>query len=224
MRWCIAPHANAAFVCAMEDVLSVYKQPYDPDHPLICMDETSKQLTLETRRPIAARSGHPERYDYEYRRNGVCNLFMFSEPLVGRRHVSVTERRTKLDWAAQIKDLLDVHYPEAKKITLVMDNLNTHTGASLYQAFKPQQARRLLERLDIHYTPKHGSWLNMAEIELGIISRQCLNRRIGDRETLSMEVAAWQKRRNAAYAKIDWRFTTEDARIKLKRLYPIISA
>ena len=224
MRWCIAPHANAAFVCAMEDVLSVYKQPYDPDHPLICMDETSKQLTLETRRPIAARSGHPERYDYEYRRNGVCNLFMFSEPLVGRRHVSVTERRTKLDWAAQIKDLLDVHYPEAKKITLVMDNLNTHTGASLYQAFKPQQARRLLERLDIHYTPKHGSWLNMAEIELGIISRQCLNRRIGDRETLSMEVAAWQKRRNAAYAKIDWRFTTEDARIKLKRLYPTISA
>ena len=224
MRWCIAPHANAAFVCAMEDVLSVYKQPYDPDHPLICMDETSKQLTLETRRPIAARSGHPERYDYEYRRNGVCNLFMFSEPLVGRRHVSVTERRTKLDCAAQIKDLLDVHYPEAKKITLVMDNLNTHTGASLYEAFKPQQARRLLERLDIHYTPKHGSWLNMAEIELGIISRQCLNRRIGDRETLSMEVAAWQKRRNAADAKIDWRFTTEDARIKLKRLYPIISA
>lgn len=208
----------------MEDVLSVYKQPYDPDHPLICMDETSKQLTLETRRPIAVRAGHPKRYDYEYRRNGVCNLFMFSEPLVGRRHVSVTERRTKLDWAAQIKDLLDVHYPEAKKITLVMDNLNTHTGASLYEAFKPQQARRLLERLDIHYTPKHGSWLNMAEIELGIISRQCLNRRIGDRETLSMEVAAWQKRRNAADAKIDWRFTTEDARIKLKRLYPIISA
>ena len=208
----------------MEDVLSVYKQPYDPDHPLLCMDETSKQLTLETRRPIAGRAGHPKRYDYEYRRNGVCNLFMFSEPLVGRRHVSVTERRTKLDWAAQIKDLLDVHYPEAKKITLVMDNLNTHTGASLYQAFKPQQARRLLERLDIHYTPKHGSWLNMAEIELGIISRQCLNRRIGDRETLSMEVAAWQKRRNAADAKIDWRFTTEDARIKLKRLYPIISA
>ena len=208
----------------MEDVLSVYKQPYDPDRPLICMDETSKQLTLETRRPIAARPGDPMRYDYEYRRNGVCNLFMFSEPLVGRRHVSVTERRTKLDWAAQIKDLLDVHYPEAKKITLVMDNLNTHTGASLYEAFVPQQARRLLERLDIHYTPKHGSWLNMAEIELGIISRQCLNRRIGDRETLSMEVAAWQKRRNAADAKIDWRFTTEDARIKLKRLYPTISA
>ena len=149
---------------------------------------------------------------------------MFSEPLVGRRHVSVTERRTKLDWAAQIKDLLDVHYPEAKKITLVMDNLNTHTGASLYQALKPHEARRLLERLDIHYTPKHGSWLNMAEIELGIISRQCLNRRIGDRETLSTEVAAWEKRRNAADAKIDWRFTTEDARIKLKRLYPIISA
>lgn len=208
----------------MEDVLSVYKQPYDPDRPLICMDETSKQLTLETRSPIAIRPGHPERYDYEYRRNGVCNLFMFCEPLVGRRHVSVTKRRTRLDWAAQIKVLLDVHYPDALKITLVMDNLNTHTGASLYEAFEPAEARRLLQRLDIHYTPKHGSWLNMAEIELGIISRQCLNRRIGDQETLTMEVAAWETRRNSADAKIDWRFTTEDARIKLKRLYPTISA
>jgi hypothetical protein len=208
----------------MEDVLSVYKQEYDADNPLICMDETSKQLTLETRRPIAESPGHPKRYDYEYRRNGVCNLFMFSEPLVGRRHVSVTERRTKLDWAAQIKDLLDVHYPDAVKVTLVMDNLNTHTGASLYEAFEPAQARRLLERLDIHHTPKHGSWLNMAEIELGILSRQCLNRRIADQEKLSMEVAAWERRRNAADAKIDWRFTTEDARVKLKRLYPTISA
>jgi DDE superfamily endonuclease len=224
VQWVIAPHANAAFVCAMEDVLSVYKQEYDPDNPLICMDETSKQLTLETRRPIAARPGDPMRYDYEYRRNGVRNLFMFSEPLVGRRHVSVTERRTKLDWAAQIKYLLDVHYPDAVKVTLVMDNLNTHTGASLYEAFEPQEARRLLERLDIHYTPKHGSWLNMAEIELGILSRQCLKRRIANQEKLSMEVAAWEKRRNAADAKIDWRFTTEDARIKLKRLYPTISA
>jgi hypothetical protein len=208
----------------MEDVLTVYKREYDPDQPLICMDETSKQLTNETRRPIAARPGRPTRYDYEYRRNGVCNLFMFFEPLTGRRHVSVTKRRTKLDWAEQIKDLLDLHYPEAHKVTLVMDNLNTHTGASLYEAFAPQEARRLLDRLDIHYTPKHGSWLNMAEIELGILSRQCLNRRIADQQILSTEVAAWEKRRNAANAKVDWRFTTKDARIKLKRLYPTISA
>lgn len=208
----------------MEDVLAVYKQEYDPDKPLICMDETSKQLTHETRHPIAARPGEPKRYDYEYRRNGVCNLFMFSEPLMGRRHVSVTESRTKLDWAAQIKELLDVHYAEATKVTLVMDNLNTHTGASLYEAFEPQEARRLLDRLDIHYTPKHGSWLNMAEIELGVLSRQCLNRRIADQEKLSTEVAAWEARRNAADSKIDWRFTTDDARIKLKRLYPTISA
>ena len=208
----------------MEDVLTVYKQEYDPDKSLICMDETSKQLTHETRHPIAARPGEPKRYDYEYRRNGVCNLFMFSEPLMGRRHVSVTKSRTKLDWAAQIKDLLDVHYPEARKVTLVMDNLNTHTGASLYEAFEPQEARRLLDRLDIHYTPKHGSWLNMAEIELGVLSRQCLNRRIADQEKLSTEVAAWEARRNAADSKVDWRFTTDDARIKLKRLYPTISA
>ncbi len=207
----------------MEDVLSVYKREYSPDKPLICMDETSKQLTHETRRPIAARRGHPKRYDYEYRRNGVCNLFMFSEPLAGHRHVSVTRRRTKLDWAAQIKELLDVHYVEASKVTLVMDNLNTHTGASLYEAFEPHEARRLLERLDIHYTPKHGSWLNMAEIELSVLSRQCLNRRIADQEKLSTEVAAWEARRNAASTKVDWRFTTDDARIKLKRLYPTIS-
>lgn len=207
----------------MEDVLTVNKQEYDPDKPLICMDETRKQLTHETRHPIAARPGEPKRYDYEYRRNGVCNLFMFSEPLVGRRHVSVTKSRTKLDWAAQIKELLDVHYPEARKVTLVMDNLNTHTGASFYEAFEPQEARRLLERLDIHYTPKHGSWLNMAEIELGVLSRQCLKRRIADQKKLSTEVAAWEARRNAADSKVDWRFTSEDARIKLKRLYPTIS-
>ena len=208
----------------MEDVLAVYKQDLSDDRPLVCMDETSKQLTQETRRPIRARSGRPTRYDYEYERNGVGNLFMFFEPLGGRRHLSVTDRRTKRDWATQIKNLLDVHYPSAQKVTLVMDNLNTHTGASLYESFEPQEARRLLDRLDIHYTPKHGSWLNMAEIELGILTRQCLNRRIPDKATLNAEVAAWEKRRNATRSKVDWRFTTSDARIKLKRLYPTLSS
>jgi hypothetical protein len=207
----------------MEDILTVYKRPFNPDEPLVCMDETSKQLTAQTRRPIPAAPGRPARYDYEYERNGVCNLFMFFEPLVGKRQVSVTERRTKADWAMQIKQLMDVHYPNAQKVTLVMDNLNTHTGASLYEVFEPSEARRLLDRLQIHYTPKHGSWLNMAEIELGVLSRQCLDRRIPDKATLTTEVAAWQQRRNIAEAKIDWRFTNDEARIKLKRLYPTLS-
>ncbi len=207
----------------MEDVLTVYKRDFSRDEPLVCMDETSKQLTKETRRPIRATRGRPARYDYEYERNGVSNLFMFFEPLAGKRLVSVTDRRTKADWAMQIKELLDVHYRSARKVTLVMDNLNTHTGASLYQVFEPHEARRLLDRLDIHYTPKHGSWLNMAEIELGVLARQCLNRRIPDKATLTAEVAAWEQRRNAAEAKVDWRFTTADARIKLKRLYPTLS-
>jgi len=207
----------------MEDILTVYKRAFNLDEPLICMDETSKQLTAETRRPIPAAPGRPTRYDYEYERNGVCNLFMFFEPLAGKRHVSVTDRRKKADWAIQIKQLLDVHYPNAQKVTLVMDNLNTHTGASLYEAFEPSEARRLLDRLQIHYTPKHGSWLNMAEIELGVISHQCLNRRIPDKGTLTTEVAAWQHRRNTAEAKTDWHFTNDEARVKLKRLYPILS-
>jgi transposase len=207
----------------MEDILTVYKRDFKPDEPLVCMDETSKQLTKETRCAIPAAPGRPARYDYEYERNGVCNLFMFFEPLAGKRHVSVTERRTKADWASQIKDLVDVRYPTARKITLVMDNLNTHRGASLYEAFQPNEARRLLDRLQIHYTPKHGSWLNMAEIELSVLSRQCLNRRIPDKASLKTEVAAWQKRRNAVKAKVDWRFTTSEARIKLKRLYPTLS-
>ena len=207
----------------MEDILTVYKRAFNPDEPLVCMDETSKQLTAETRRPIPAAPGRPERYDYEYERNGVCNLFMFFEPLAGKRHVSVTDRRTKVDWAMQIKQLLDVHYPNAQKLTLVMDNLNTHTGASLYEVFEPSEARRLLDRLQIHYTPKHGSWLNMAEIELGVLSRQCLDRRLPDKGTLTTEVAAWQRRRNTAEAKIDWRVTNDKARIKLKRLYPTLS-
>lgn len=207
----------------MEDILTVYKEDFNPDEPLVCMDETSKQLVKETRCPIPAAPGRPARYDYEYERNGVCNLFMFFEPLGGKRYVSVTDRRTKKDWAVQIKQLLDVRYPMARKVTLVMDNLNTHTGASLYETFEPQEARRLLDRLDIHYTPKHGSWLNMAEIELGVLSRQCLNRRIPDKTTLKNETAAWEQRRNSAEAKIDWRFTTDDSRIKLKRLYPTLS-
>jgi hypothetical protein len=207
----------------MEDVLTVYKRDFKPEEPLVCMDETSKQLIKETRCPIAPKPGRPARYDYEYDRNGVCNLFMFFEPLAGKRHVSVTERRTKADWAMQIKQLLDVHYPAAKKVTLVMDNLNTHTGASLYEVFQPNEARRLLDRLEIHYTPKHGSWLNIAEIELGVLSRQCLDRRIPDKATLTTEVAAWQKRRNFSEAKVDWRFTTAEARIKLKHLYPTLS-
>jgi hypothetical protein len=208
----------------MEDILTVYKRAFNPDEPLVCMDETSKQLTAETRRPIPVAPGRTARYDYEYERNGVCNLFMFSEPLRGKRHVSVTHRRTKADWAMQIKYLLDVHYPNAQKVTLVMDNLNTHTGASLYEVFEPSEARRLLDRLQFHYTPKHGSWLNMAEIELNVLSRQCLDRRIPDKETLTTEVAAWQQRRNNVNAKVDWRFTNSEARIKLKHLYPILSS
>lgn len=222
-QWCIPPEANAAFVCAMEDVLELYVRPWDPHRPLVCMDETSKQLTKETRRRLGPAPGRPARVDYEYERNGVCNLFMFCEPLTGWRTVAVTARRTKLDWARQIKALLDEHYSEAEQVVLVLDNLNTHTGAALYEAFEPPEARRLLERLELHYTPKHGSWLNMAEIELNVLGKQCLDRRLGDTATLAREVAAWHHERNSRQASVDWRFTTEDARIKLKRLYPIIS-
>lgn len=207
----------------MEDILTLYKREFDFDKPLICMDETSRQLVKEIRCPIPAVPGRPARYDYEYERNGVCNLFIFFDPLGGKRYISVTDRRTKQDWALEIKQLLDVRYPYARKVILVMDNLNTHTGASLYETFEPQEARRLLDRLEIHYTPKHGSWLNMAEIELGILSRQCLDRRIPDKETLEFEISAWEQQRNKVGSKIDWRFTTDDSRIKLKRLYPTLS-
>ena len=207
----------------MEDVLEVYKRPYDPNNPQVCMDESSKQQIEEVRSPIPAQAGQVERYDTEYERNGVSNLFMFFEPLRGWRHVEVTDRRTALDWAEQIRDLVDVHFPEAERITLVMDNLNTHTPASLYKAFAPEEARRILERLEIHYTLKHGSWLNMAEIELSILSKQCLDRRISDQATLKQEVTAWEAECNAKTTSMDWRFTTEDARIKLKRLYPTIN-
>ena len=206
----------------MEDVLTVYKRPYDPDFPLVCMDETTKQLTKETRKPQPMEPGIPVRYDFEYERNGVCNVFMFFEPFNGKRTIQITQRRTKVDWAMQIKDMLDNHYPNARKVVLVMDNLNTHKGASLYESFPPEEARRLLERLEIHYTPKHGSWLNIAEIELRILSGQCLNRRIPDMQTLIYETTVWQSQRNCIHAKVDWQFFNEDARIKLKRLYPML--
>jgi transposase len=204
----------------MEDVLDVYTRPYDPMRPQICMDETSKQLLRDAKEPLPMQPGQPERQDYEYERGGVVNLFMFMEPLMGRRWVDVTEHRTKADWAHQIKELVDLRYPEAEQIVLVMDNLNTHSPASLYEAFDPTEAKRLASKLEIHYTPKHGSWLNMAEIELSVLSQQCLNRRVPDFETLYSEAHAWQQRRDEKGVKIEWRFTTDDARLKLKRLYP----
>jgi hypothetical protein len=206
----------------MEDVLDVYVRPYDPRLPQVCMDETSKQLVGETRVPVPAAPGRPVRHDYAYERHGVSNLFLFVEPLRGWRHVTVTERRTKQDWAHAIKDLVDVHYPEAERIVLVLDNLNTHGLGSLYEAFPAEEARRLSRKLELHYTPKHGSWLNIAEIELSVLGRQCLERRMPDFPTLQSEVAAWQEPRNTAGEPVDWRFTTADARIKLKRLYPAI--
>jgi hypothetical protein len=207
----------------MEDVLDVYTQPYDPAYPQVCMDEMSKQLVGETRVPVPAAPGQVARFDYEYERLGVANLFIFFEPLAGWRHLEVTARRTKRDWAYAIRDLVAVYYPHARKIRLVLDNLNTHVGGSLYEAFPPQEARRILARLEIHYTPKHGSWLNMAESELSILSRQCLDRRIADSVILAREVAAWEARRNSVQATMDWRFTTADARIKLAHLYPVIT-
>jgi uncharacterized small protein (DUF1192 family) len=218
--WCIPPKAHAEFVCQMEEVLEVYQRPYDPKHPLVCMDETSKQLVSETRPPRLAQPGQPARYDYEYQREGVCNLFMFFEPLRGRRQVVVSERRTRQDWALVMRELVDVRYPEAE--LWCWTNLNTHTGAALYEAFVPAEARRILRHLQFHYTPKHGSWLNMAEIELSVLTRQCLDRRIGDRSTLQQEVAAWEVERNRKGATVDWQFTTADARIQLKSLYPVI--
>lgn len=206
----------------MEDVLEIYKRPYDPKHPVVCMDETSKQQIRETRLPLSMSSGQVERYDTEYERNGVSNIFMFCEPLRGWRKTKVTDRRTKVDWAHAIRELVDMDYPSAEKITVVLDNLNTHAGSSLYEAFPPEEARRILKRLEFHYTPKHGSWLNIAEIELSILGRQCLNRRIPDQGSLKKEVNAWNKTRNNQMGKVDWQFTTEDARIKLKRLYPLI--
>jgi len=218
----IPPKANAAFVAAMEDVLEVYTRPHDPARPLVCLDETSKQLVAETRAPLPMLPGQLARSDYEYERKGTANLFMLFAPLEGWRHVEVTDRRTAIDYAKILKDLSDTHFQRADKIVLVQDNLNTHSPASLYEAFAPDEARRLFERFEWHYTPKHGSWLDLAESELAVLSGQCLDRRIPDRATLEREVAAWLKRRNTNNAKADWRFTTADARIKLKSLYPVL--
>ena len=204
----------------MEDVLEVYHLPYDPDYPMVCMDESSKQLIGEVREPIKGKPGCVKKVDDEYVRYGVVEIFMEVEPLAGKRHVAVTEHRTRKDWAEQIKQMLDERYPDARKVRLVMDNLNTHSVASLYETFSPMEARRLAERLEIHYTPKHGSWLNMAEIELSVLKGQCLDRRIAEMLTMQTEVAAWEADRNSSAKKIDWQFTTTDARIKLKRLYP----
>jgi len=223
-EWCIPAKASGEFVWHMEDVLEVYTRPYDPRFPQICLDETSKQLLADVREPLPPAPGQPAREDAEYERHGVRNLFLACEPLRGWRRVAVTERRTKQDWAHFIAEVVEVHYPAATRIILVQDNLNTHTPASLYDTFAPARAKRLLDRLEFHYTPKHGSWLDMAEIELSVLGRQCLSQRIPDQATLEREVAAWEKARNAAQATIDWRFTTADARIKLKHLYPSIES
>ena len=208
----------------MEDVLDVYERPFDPARPVVCLDETSRQLLGEVRPPQPPAPGRPARHDPEYARGGVANLFLATEPLRGWRTVLVSDQRTRLDFARCVQELVDVHYPTAGKIVLVLDQLNTHTPASLYAAFPPAEAKRLADRLEFHHTPKHGSWLNMAEIELSVLERQCLRRRIEDRAALEREAAAWTARRNAAVATIDWQFTTADARTKLRRLYPAIEA
>jgi len=205
----------------MEDILDVYCRPYDPRRPQVCLDEMSRQLLADTRSPLPPAPGQPKREDYEYGRQGTVNLFMCSEPLVGWRHVEVTERRTRIDWAHVVKDLVDIRYPDAERIVLVLDNLNTHSPASLYEAFAPAEAKRIADKLEIHYTPKHGSWLDMAEIELSVLSRQCLGQRLPSQEAMAAAVAAWEQERNRAGAPINWRFTTADARIKLTRLYPL---
>jgi hypothetical protein len=221
-QWCIPPEATAEFVWHMEDVLDVSIRPDDPRRPQLCLDETSRHLLGEVTPPQPVAPGRPRRQDYEYVRGGVVNLFLVSEPLRGWRHVTVSDRRTRIDWAHCIKDLVDVRYPDAEVIVLVQDNRNTHAPASLDEAFSPAEARRLADKLELHYTPKHGSWLNMAEIELSVLAGQCLDRRLPDRASLEHEVAVWEGARNAATHTINWRFTTADARIKLKHLYPSI--
>ncbi len=206
----------------MEEVLDIYTRLYDPRYPQVCLDETGKQLVSETRVPIPAEPGQVERFDYEYERQGVCSLFMCFEPLSGWRHVTVSAHRTKQDFACVLRDLVDVQYPDAEKIILVLDNLNTHDFSALYETFDPEEAWRIREKWDIHYTPKHGSWLNMAEIELAVLSGQCLDRRIGEEYLLRQEIAAWEVKRNTQQVRVNWHFTTQDARIKLKRLYPVL--
>jgi hypothetical protein len=219
-QWCLAPTADPAFVWHMEDVLSVYARPLDPARPVVCLDETSRQLLGEARPPAPASPGQPARHDPEYVRNGVANCFLVTEPLRGWRSVLVSDQRTRLDFAACVRELVDVHYPDAERIVLVLDQLNTHSPASLYAAFPPAEAKRLADRLELHHTPKHGSWLNMAELELSVLQRQCLRQRLPDRDAMAQEVGAWARRRNDHTKRIDWQFTTADARTKLRRLYP----
>jgi len=207
----------------MEDVLDVYARPFDAKRPLVCFDESNKEQHIEVEEPLPMEEGQPQRYESSFERNGVSNLFMFFAPLENWRHVKVTDQRRSIDFAQCMKELVDVHFPQAEKIVVVLDNLSTHTGAALYTAFAPQEAKRIWDRLEFHYTPKHGSWLNMAEIELSVLSRQCLKRRIPNQDALRHETAAWEARRNASGATVDWRFTSADARIKLKKLYPVLN-
>jgi hypothetical protein len=222
--WCIPPKQSAEFVFHMEDVLEVYHRPYDPKRPVLCIDETFKQLIGETRKPLPLRPGMVERYDHEYVRNGVASLFLACEPLAGWRHVAVTEHRGRVDWAGFIRSLLDGRYAQAERVVLVMDQLNTHALASLYETFPPDDAKRLAERIELHHTPKHGSWLNIAEIELSALGRQCLARRIAHQDSLRRKVEQWEQQRNAAVTKVDWQFTTAQARVKLRSLYPSLHA
>ena len=219
----IPPEQNGSFVANMEMVLDVYKRPYNDEYPVICMDESPKQLIGETKEPIKASAGKPARFDYEYRRCGVCNIFMACEPLAGKRFVKITERKTKKDWA-QFIDEISWQYPYARRITLVMDNLNTHSPGSLYEAFSPEKAKALWDRFEFVFTPKHGSWLNMAEIELNVLIGQCLGQRIDNIDDVKREAAAWQNHRNNKVAKVNWQFTSEDARTKLSRLYPTLES
>lgn len=221
--WCVPPEHNAAFVAAMEDILEVYSRPYDENLPVVCLDEKPLQLLADARRKIKMEAGKPERIDNEYIRKGTCSIFLFTEPLSGWRYADACEHRTKIDWAYHIQWLLEKQYPHAEKVILVMDNLNTHNISSLYEAFHPEDALRMAKRLEIHYTPKHGSWLDIAEIELSALGRQCLGtRRIDNLQDLNHELKAWYSDRNHKQQGVDWHFTTADARIKLKRLYPVI--
>ena len=221
--WCIPPEQDAAFVCQMEQVLEVYKRPYDPKRPVVCMDEQPKQLIAESRREVPAAPGQPARIDYEYVREGVCNVWMFVEPLGGWRDVPVTASKTAVDWAQQVRRVVDdPHFSGAERVTLVCDNLSTHTLAALYKAFEPAEALRIAQKLELVHTPKHGSWLNVAESELSVLTRQCLDRRIAKQDPIAMEASDWTKRRNARQVGVEWHFTTADARIRLKNLYPNI--
>lgn len=222
-QWVLPKEGDAEYVCAMEDVLEVYTRPPDERRPLVCLDEASKQLVSEVKLPMPMRRGRPARQDYEYERRGTANLFMLFAPLCGWRHLKVTDRRTTQDFAHVLRDVSDVHFPHAEKIVLVMDNLCTHKLSALYQAYPPDEARRLYERFEVHHTPKHGSWLNMAECELSVLGRQCLDQRIDSPARLAHEVAAWQRARNNARSRVEWQFRTPDARIKLKRLYPVLA-